>query len=164
MPEKNWSVGRSINGAKQIPGTTTDCSGWASHIPADQWSEGRSINAAKQIPGTSTDCSKWGLPAPVWVAIRVRYAADVSKDVVTRHTAQVIEKLQSLAPDLGLEYDEARSVEPADKRSVTIAVSPTVLVANLEDRLHELLRNMRTAEPSVPIVALAVEWDQPLAA
>ena len=164
MSEKKWIVGRSVNAAKQIPGTTTDCSGWESHIPADQWSAGQSIKAAKQIPGTSTDCSKWGLPAPVWLAVQVTYKVDTPKEVVAKHTFALIEKLQSLAPELGLQYDESRSREYTHERSVVVAVSPTAVVPDLEERLYALLPKVRKADHTVPVTGVDIRWDQPLAA
>ncbi len=164
MPEKKWSRGRSVNGAKQIPGTTTDCSGWAPHIPTTQWSRGKSIDGAIPIPGTITDCSKWAEPSPVWIAVEVTYAVDTPKDVVARHTFALIAKLRALAPDLGLEYDESRSSESAHERSMVVAISPTAVIPDLEERLYALLPMVRKADRTVPVTGVDIRWDQPLAA
>lgn len=164
MSEKRWSHGRSVNGANHIPGTTTDCSGWGSHVPVDGWSHGKSIAGAQQIPGTTADCSKWGQTSSVWLAVLVTYTKDTPKEVVAKHTLALIEKLQALAPDLGLEYDEARSREYTHERSVVVAVSPTANVPDLEERLYALLPKVRKAERTVPVTGVDIRWDQPLAA
>ncbi len=158
MADEKWSVGRSVNAAKGIPGTTTDCSAWESDVPAEKWSVGRSVNAAKGIPGTTTDCSTWDHKPSARIVVRTTYSPDTPKEVVAKHAFVLIEKLKTLAPDLGLEYDDERSVEPPDQRRVTFAISPTRRVPDLRTRLVGLLLKV-CDEPNVPISGLMVEWD-----
>lgn len=156
MAEKKWSTGRSVSAAKGIPGTTTDCSGWAPSIPADQWSRGKSINAALQIPGTSTDCSGWDAALPVWVTVQVSPAA-------ADDAPRVVELLSSLSPELGLRHDPARSAELGSGRRV-VALAPTAVLPDLEARLYQLLPKVRQANSTLPIVNVGIEWDRPSAA
>jgi len=158
VADEKWNVGRSVNAAKGIPGTTTDCSTWESDIPAERWSGGRSVNAAKGIPGTTTDCSTWDRKPATRIVVRTTYSLDTPKEVVAQQAFALIEKLKTLAPDLGLEYDDRRSSESPEQRRVTFAIRPTKRVPDLRARLLGLLLKV-CDESNAPISGLTVEWD-----
>jgi hypothetical protein len=134
-------------------------------VANENWSEGKLVSAAKGVPGSSTDCTGWDRPPSAWIVVHASYSPTTPKAVVAEHALAILQKLQALAPDLGLKYDEKRSHEPPGKREVTIAISPTVVVADLICRLEALIPNLRKAVLKVPIIGVGVRWDgEPLTA
>ena len=162
MADELWSEGRLVKAAKGVPGSVTDCSGWEADVPEHLWSVGDCVKAARGVRGAVTDCAMWEGKSPVWVVVKIAYLADAA--TIAKHTSRLVEVMRSLAPELGLVYDPGRSDELAEDHNAHIAVSPTVQVANLEEKLWRLLESVRKADVRVPITGLSLEWDQPLAA
>lgn len=156
MAQEKWGEGKLVNAARGVPGSFTDCSGWEADIPAERWSTGKLVSAAKGVPGSSTDCSGWDAGLPVCVTIHVSPAA-------ADDAPRVVALLRSLSPELGLEHDPARSVEPAAGRRV-VAVTPTVPLPDLKARLYALLPKVEEAKSNLPIVNVGIELGRPSAA
>ena len=80
--------------------------------------------------------------------ISVKYAADTPLMKVALHTARLIDILQRLEPELDLEYDEKRSQENLEDRSLVVVVAVRNLVGDLPSRLSELEETIKSLQRS----------------
>ncbi len=150
------------NAARHLGQRTLDCSTSKSATPGP-----RSIgttNAARQLGTATLSAATPAQKSPVWLVVKLRYPTGMSAEVVAEHAHRIVAALSALEPELGLRYDEQRSVTDAERRNVSVAVAPAASPPDLEQRLNRLLNHGRGVVSMVPVVGFAVEWDNPLAA
>jgi len=105
----DWSEGKLENAARGVPAKVTDCSNWESDLPSEAWSEGNLESLARTVPGLVTDCAVWDAEPAVWLELVVRFEVNADLEAVRTATAQLINTLKRMAPDLRLTYDSNRS-------------------------------------------------------
>ena len=153
--------GVTVSGARRLPQLTLDRVLVSRNDPSGK--VGRTVNGALRLPPLGLADVVSPRKSPVWLVVKLRYPTGVSAGTVAEHAHQLVAAMKLIDPDLGLEYDPARSSEDAERRSVTVALSPRQFPPDLDERLNKLLAKGQTVEPRVPIVGVSKEWDNPVA-
>ena len=150
-PSKNGTV----SGAIRMPTMTLDrILIKPAGVPARV---GRTVSGAVQLPPLTLTDTVTPRKSPVWLVVKLRYPTGMSAEVVAEHAHRIVEAMKALDPDLGLVYDHKHSTEDAERRNVAVALSPTKMPGDVEERLNKLLAKGRKVEPKAPIVGVAME-------
>lgn len=154
--------GGTVSAARRLPQRTLDRIVVSSNGSAPA-RVGLTVSGAVRLPPATLDRLDQRRKASVWLVVKLRYPAGVSAEVVAEHAHRIVEAMKALDPDLGLVYDPERSTEDAERRIVSVALTPCEMPGDVEERLNKLLAKGRKVEPNAPVVSVAMEWDHPVA-
>ena len=119
------------------PAVVVDCSKWMNAADSEL-TFGTFVTKKVTSPAAVVDCSKWmQSPVPHLRITLTLIDSGVSLESLQRTTATLIQKLHANAPDLGLEYDSARS--GIENGTVVIGLTPRTPTADVAARLAALL-------------------------
>ena len=152
----------TVSGAIRLPSLTLDRiliepTGTPSRV-------GHTVSGAVRLSHLTLDRQAMSKKSSVWIVVKLRYPTAISAEVIAEHAHRIVEVMKALDPDLGLEYDDERSSEDLDRRIVSVALTPSKMPGDVEVRLNKLLAEGRKVEPNAPVVSVAMEWDNPVAA
>lgn len=80
------------------------------------------------------------------LVIRATYQAGTPLMKTASYIFALIQVLQRFAPELGLRYDDLRSKEDLEERTLTIVVTATNVVPGMRDRMAELKSIVRESQ------------------
>lgn len=134
------------------------------------WSRGRAVNMVRPTDAiVDEDCSLWDaepVDGPT-VTLELRFRPNGRHDakVYGDYAKQLVQEIRLLDPSLGLTYDTARSHVETDEVIVVLTPGavdqPAVRLAQLSDRIRELLRRKPTGPLTLAEQKLNVQEDHP---